>query len=437
MTQIAPRPTATDDAHLPSIAEAIAALGDGPLTDVALRAHIDPLFSRVLQRDEIYLANHSLGRPLDRMAEDVRTALDHWYIDMDGAWGPWMEAVGRYRSLMAELIGCARPDAIVPKTSAGQGLRAALGSLRTAMPKIVSTMGEFDSIEIVLKAWSARGRANMTWVPAGAGGLFHGDDVAAAITHDTDAVVVSQVIYATGQVVDGIDKVIARAREVGAIVILDTYHSAGAMPVGFDDLGADFAIGGNYKYTRGGAGACWLAVHPRHLRDAAHQAGIDGLFPIDTGWFAKAEAFDWSRPDEPSFAAGGDGWMESTPPVLAFIQAIAGLELTVGLGPARLREYNRGLQEAFIGHLRAHGVEPRVLPDRGAFVLVPTGDLSKAIIGLKDRGINVDGRPDPAAPRSQTAAGNVRFCPDILTRTDELERAASIVADVWSQTQGR
>jgi kynureninase len=43
-------------------------------------------FSRVLERDEIYLANHSLGRPPDRMAEDVRAALDAWYRDMDGAW---------------------------------------------------------------------------------------------------------------------------------------------------------------------------------------------------------------------------------------------------------------------------------------------------------------------------------------------------------------
>ena len=39
-----------------------------------LRAHVWPRFSRALARQEIYLANHSLGRPPDRMAEDVRAA---------------------------------------------------------------------------------------------------------------------------------------------------------------------------------------------------------------------------------------------------------------------------------------------------------------------------------------------------------------------------
>jgi len=415
-----------------TVADAIDALGDGPLTEPALRAHIDPLFSRVLKRDELYFANHSLGRPLDRMAEDVRTALDHWYADMDGAWGPWMAAVSRYRALMAKLIGCARADAIVPKTSAGQGLRAALGSLRTAKPKVVTTTGEFDSIEVVLRAWHARGRAEVRWVGAGEDALFHGAEVAAAITDETDAVVISQVIYATGQVVDGIEDVIRRAHKVGAIVIIDTYHSAGAMAVGFDALGADFAIGGNYKYTRGGAGACWLAVHSRHLRDGAHGADVDGLFPVDTGWFAKAEAFDWSRPDVPSFAPGGDGWMESTPPVLAFIQALAGLELTVGLRPERLRAYNAEQQAALIEAFRAHGVEPRAIEPRGAFVLVPTEDLSGAIGALNARGVNVDGRPDPAAPRGGGTAGNVRFCPDILTRPEEIHRAAAIAGAVWN-----
>ncbi|MEM1185877.1 MAG: aminotransferase class V-fold PLP-dependent enzyme [Planctomycetota bacterium] len=428
-------PLAADTTSLrPNIPEALAGLGGGPLTEPALREHIDPLFSRVLKRDELYLANHSLGRPLDRMADDIREALDRWYEDMDGAWGPWMDAIGRYRELMARLIGCARPDAIVPKTSAGQGLRAALGSLGKSKLNVVTTTGEFDSIEIVLKAWQARGAADVTWVPAGTDRLFRGSDVADAISPQTDAVVVSQVIYATGQVVDGIDQVIERAHAVGAAVILDTYHAAGAMPVEFDRLGADFAIGGNYKYTRGGAGACWLAIHPRHLRTEPHTAHVDGLFPLDTGWFAKANAFDWARPDAPSFAEGGNGWLESTPPVLAFIQALAGLELTVGLRPDRLRAYNLEQQAVLIDALRAKNVPVREIDDRGAFVLIPTDDLTGSLGALKAEGLNADGRPDPAEPRSQaasdTTAGNIRLCPDILTRPHELARAATIVAEV-------
>ena len=36
-----------------------------------LRQEIFPRFSRALAREEIYLANHSLGRPPDRMAGTV------------------------------------------------------------------------------------------------------------------------------------------------------------------------------------------------------------------------------------------------------------------------------------------------------------------------------------------------------------------------------
>ena len=56
------------------IETALAALGPGPLSEDAVRAHIAPLFSRVLaaNRDRIYLANHSLGRPLDATEDDVR-----------------------------------------------------------------------------------------------------------------------------------------------------------------------------------------------------------------------------------------------------------------------------------------------------------------------------------------------------------------------------
>ena len=68
-----------------------AALGSGPLTEAGVRAHIAPLFSRVLaaQRDRIYLANHSLGRPLDATEDDVREGLALWYARLGDAWDEW------------------------------------------------------------------------------------------------------------------------------------------------------------------------------------------------------------------------------------------------------------------------------------------------------------------------------------------------------------
>src|SRR6185437_6749961 len=53
-----------------SLAEAISAVGPGPLTEDALRQHIFPLFSRTIARPGIYLANHSLGREVDSRSRD-------------------------------------------------------------------------------------------------------------------------------------------------------------------------------------------------------------------------------------------------------------------------------------------------------------------------------------------------------------------------------
>jgi len=83
------------------IESAVAALGDAPLTEAAMQRHVAPLFTRVREtwRDRIYLANHSLGRPLDATEDDVREGLAAWYAHLGGAWDAWL------LGLLAVLLG--------------------------------------------------------------------------------------------------------------------------------------------------------------------------------------------------------------------------------------------------------------------------------------------------------------------------------------------
>lgn len=396
----------------PTIADAVGALGPGPLTEDAVVRHIHPLFSRVLAREEIYLANHSLGRPLDRMAEDVREALDAWYADMDDAWGAWMEEIDAFRARTARLIGCGRADAVVPKTSAGQGLRAVLNALPMEHPRVVATRGEFDSMDFILKVYAERGRASVRWVEADAQGLFHAEDVCREIERGADLVVVSHVIFATGQIVAGVERIVECAHRHGALVLLDCYHSAGVIPIGFDRVGVDFAVGGSYKYLRGGPGACWIAIAPRHLDARA-------LRTLDTGWFAKRDTFSYRRPERPEWKDGGDAWLESTPPILTAYQARAGQELALGIGVERFRAYSVEQQGFLIAALQRNGVAVREMAERGAFILVPAEDAPGVCERLKAAGVNVDARN-----------GCVRLCPDLLNTREEMERAAGIVGRV-------
>lgn len=395
-----------------TVASQIAKLGDGPLTEAGLREHVWPLFSRVLSRDEIYLANHSLGRPLDRMADDVREATDAWYGRMDGAWEPWTEERDRFRSSIARLVGVSDPRRIVPKTSAGQGLRAVLNAWIGPRPlRVVATRGEFDSVDFILKVYRQRGFIEVDWVesrPSPQGlELFDPGEVLDKIVPGVELAVVSQICFNTGQILGGLDEIAQRCRECGTKLLVDAYHSAGVVPVEFDALRADFMIGGSYKYTRGGPGACWLAIHDRH-RD---------LTTLDTGWFAKKEPFSYVRTESPEF---GDAWLESTPAVLPFYQARSGLELTLGLGVARLRSHNLGQQARLREALRKRGV-PCFEPDDptafGAFAIVLHEDAAAFCRALRSLGVNTDSR-----------GRAVRLGPDLLNSEEELEQAAEMVA---------
>ena len=384
---------------------------EGPLSEENLRREAWPLFSRILQRSakSIYLANHSLGRPLDRTAADIASGVDAWYSGMNDAWGPWMEARDKFRSLTAQLINAPRADCIVPKTAAGQGLRAVLNAL-PGKPRVVSTEGEFDSLDFILRVYRDKGRIDLNLVPPRKDGRFYAEDIARAMSGGADLLVVSSVMFRTGQVLGALPGLVAQAHEAGAKALIDVYHGAGVIPTDVQSMDADFAVGGSYKYLRGGPGACWLYVRPDHL---------DTLRTLDTGWFAKKDVFSYQRPEPPAFAPGGEGWNESTPPVLAPYQSLAGLEFTLAIEVGRLRAYSLAQQGRLQKLLAAEGIETEGgSEDRGAFLIVRherAGDLASA---MDARGVHVDARGE-----------YLRLCPDILNPDAELEAAARHLGD--------
>ena len=393
------------------IGAAINALGPGELTESVLQRHIAPLFARhrLAYGERIYLANHSLGRPLDATADDVRDGLALWYAELGGAWDAWNAEIRAYRGRLAALLHAPRYDCIVPKTSAGQGLRAVLNACDTT-PRVVATRGEFDSLDVILREYARRGRIALEFVEPRVGGDFDMADIVAAIGPRVDLVVASQVMFHTGQRLADLPAIVAATHAAGGKVLLDVYHSLGVFDVDIAALDVDFAVGGSYKYLRGGAGACFLYVHPRHL---------DGsLRTLDIGWFAKEAPFAYARPDPPRYAAGGDGWLESTPAFLPFYLARAGQVFTRAIGVARLRSFSLACQQRLVASLSTEGVAARGgTEDRGAFVVVTHPRAEEVAAALKGMGIVTDAR-----------GPFLRLSPDVVTTEDEMARAAAAVA---------
>jgi kynureninase len=387
-------------------------MGSGALTEDRLRLHVFPLFSKTLARPGIYLANHSLGRPLDQTEDDLREGIHLWQSKLGDAWDGWMDEEQAHRSRLAQLVGAPRPDCIVPKTSAGQGLRTVLNAL-DGVPRVVSTMGEFDSVDVILKQYAAVGRISLQLVDCqGVGGSVDLSKLMETIRDGMDLVVISQVMFMTGQVVHDLDAVASQCHRVGARLLVDAYHAVGVFPIDVARMNADFMIGGSYKYLRGGPGAAFLYVSPDAL--------LSGLKPVDIGWFAKEQPFNYERPDPPRFASGGDAFLESTPPVLTYYQARAGQQLTLQLGVARIREYAVDRLGRLKQYLADAGIEAEGADDgHGAFLTIETDSAVSLAETLEAGGITTDAR-----------GRFLRLAPDYLTPDSDLREVAAALASV-------
>jgi kynureninase len=312
---------------------------------------------------------------------------------MDGAWELWIQGRERFREITSHLLKAARRDCIVPKTSAGQGLRAVLNAL-PGKPRVLTTDAEFDSLDFILRVYRDKRRIELKVLPFDA---FRYEPC--------DLVVLSTVAFRTGKIFPDLKDLITHAHQSKALVLLDVYHHAGVLPLDLGELDADFAVGGSYKYLRGGPGACWLYVHPRH----------HAMRTLDTGWFAKKDVFAYERPEPPQFAPGGDAWLESTPPVLAPFQALAGLELTLELGVERIREHNLAQKALLKSLLPVEGSGD----DHGAFVTLKNPHAKRIAAALEKQGIKTDARGE-----------YLRLCPDFLNPRAELERVARHIREL-------
>jgi kynureninase len=359
-----------------------------------------------LSAPEVYLASHSMGRPLDAVERDLAEGVGLWQQSLSRAWEPWLAEESRYRGQLAGLLGAARVDGVVPRVSAGSALRTVLNMLPDGA-RVLSTEGEFDSIAMLLALYARAGRIGLVLVSAGPpGALAEAVRGAAEVGRGFALVVVSQVFFATGQVLAGLDELAGVCREHGARLLVDSYHALGVVPVDVEAMGCDYMIGGCYKYLRGGPGAAFLYLAP-----AVIEAGLQ---PVDTSWFA-LEAGAAAR--SPELRAGGDALLEGTPAVLSWYQARSGLAFTRAVGVERLRAYGLFQLQVLRGWLEERGVASGGGDEgHGAFLTVAAESVAAAgrvVERLGGEGIVVNAR-----------GCLVRLGPDCLTARSELEAAA-------------
>ena len=249
-------------------------------------------------------------------------------------------------------------------------------------------------------------------VPADESG--HGvdlDALLAAIDERTRLVAVSHVLFRSAYVLDAA-AICRRAREVGALVCLDAYHSVGVLPVDVKAMGVDFLTGGVLKWLCGGPGGCFLYASPEASERHA---------PALTGWQAHARPFAFD--DAMDYAPGAARWLSGTPAIPALYAATEGPRIlrADGIAAVRAKSVRQTARLIELADARGYRVHaPRDPARRGGTVAfdVPHGrEVAQALLA---RDIVIDYRP----------GAGIRVAPHFYTSDDEVDAAVAAIDEV-------
>ncbi len=211
--------------------------------------------------------------------EAVKSKESPWLISPPD----WFSAPERLRELAAKLIGVdAEAVALVPSVSYGIAIAAANVKVERGQ-YIVLLNEQFPSNVYAWKVLAAQQNANIRTVQREPGGTWT-DAVLAAIQNDTAVVTVPNCHWTDGSLIDLVE-VGAKARSVGAALVVDASQSLGAYPIDIMKVQPDFLVSVGYKWLMGPYGLGYLYVAP-----VWREQGL----PIENSWLSRAGSEDFA-----------------------------------------------------------------------------------------------------------------------------------------------
>jgi kynureninase len=351
-----------------------------------------------------YLANHTLGAMPDDYAEALVQYTSEFATRGVRAWTEkgWWDSPVSVGDVLAPLLGAPLGSVVMlPNVTVAEWVVASCFDWTGPRRKVVYEAQNFPTVMYV---WEAVAGAEVVTVP-------HSDDLVDAIDEQTLLVPISHVQFKTAHMVD-VEAIVRRAHSVGAHVVLDTYQSAGAMPLDYEKWGISFGVGGSVKWLCGGPGAGYLYVRPDL---------VDSLEPRLTGWQAHARPFafepgpiDYTESSMLRFAHG-------TPAVPALVAAAASYRVIREVGVDLIRARSLFLTQYLIDKALERGltVNSEMRPNRrGASVVIKVPDEAGMEERLAAQKIIVDSRP----------GAGVRVGPHFFNTREELDAVLDALA---------
>ncbi|MFN2531494.1 MAG: aminotransferase class V-fold PLP-dependent enzyme [Pyrinomonadaceae bacterium] len=360
----------------------------------------------------IHLLSHSLG-PVPRSArESMLSYCDAWENHTsEDAWATsWWELSQRVGDRIAHVLGGATGSVqIQPNASIALATIASCFDFHASRRnKIVTSALDFPSMEYIWDAQKKSG-ARIHIVPTDDGISVAIERVLEAIDDETCLVALSHTSYRSSFRID-VPPLIERARQKGALVLLDVYQSAGVVPLEAEKWGVDFLIGGTIKWLCGGPACGYLYVRPDLQRD---------LKPRLTGWVAHDAPFEFAAAPM-RYARSVRRFAQGTPSIPALYSALPGLSITEALTIDTIADESRRRTQWMIDFAFDRGWpinSPREPERRGGSVMIGVPDGPHMVESLAKQQVFVDCRPQ----------AGLRISPHFFNTDDEVAEAMNIL----------
>ena len=348
----------------------------------------------------VYLNSNSTGA----VPRGAKAALDEYWRTVerwrDEAWEPWLDDLYGYTDELAALLNAPAGSVVCDANVSTLFSRVMSCFEYGERPRIVTSDLEFPSIPHILRAFERYG-AEPVIVPSRDGMEIDAERLIREIDERTRLVCVSHATFATGALLD-VAPVVRRAHEVGALVALDAYQSAGVVPLDVTASGVDFVFGGAHKWLCGSCESAFLYIRPDLLPQ---------LRPAATGWIASADPMSFGPPT--GWADGARRFAGGTPAVLPAQFSRPGLAILRALGVNAIRNRSLELTDRIIERAGEAG-----LP-----VATPLAhDRRGGIVALRFPGDGAVARELVANGFIGSYRGGLRIAPHFYNTEEEVDR---------------
>ncbi len=360
-----------------------------------------------------YMNSNSLGAMPRGVYVEMEAYANTWGKRGVRAWHEsWIDMVGQVANIYADVLGAPHDSVSMHQNVAiAQWILTSCFDFDGPRNKVVYTGMNFPSVMYHYEELRRRG-ANVVTVESDDGISIDLNRLLEAIDETTLLVPVSHVLFRSAYVQDA-KAIIDRAHEVGAKVILDTYQSAGCVPVKLKEWNVDFCVGGSVKWLCGGPGAGYLYVRPDLARE---------LKPVCTGWFAHEKPFEFV-PGAIEWAGAKNRFNNGTPHIPALHAARTGVLIVREIGVDRIRENSLALTDRMIERAEGYGFTLTVARDhahRGGTIAFDLPHAKQVAAEMLEREFIIDWRPN----------AGIRVSPHFYTTPEECDKTVDVIKEI-------